>query len=121
MRNHVTILGWLQILLGLLDLLMALVLFGVVAGLGLLGGFGGDPSGMVVGGLVGTFLAGLVGLTAVPNLLAGWGLLTHRNWGRILALVLAVLNGLKVPWGTAFAIYSLWVLTHDRTRILFDA
>ena len=121
MRTHVTILGWLQIIMGLLDLLIALVLFGVVFGIGALASLGGDPAGALVGGLVGTLLAGLVAITAIPNLLAGWGLLRHRNWGRILAMVLAVLNGLKFPWGTVFAIYTLWVLLDDRSRALFDA
>lgn len=121
MRTHVAILGWLQILMGILDLLLGLVLFGVIAGIGALSILGGDPSGVVVGGVVGTILGGLVALTAVPNLLAGWALLRHHNWGRILALFLAVLNGLKFPWGTAFAIYTLWVLLDDGTKALFDA
>ena len=121
MRTHVTILGWLQILMGLLDLLVALLLFGVVAGIGALTSLGGEPMAVVVGGVVGTLLAGLVAITALPNLLAGWGLLNHRNWGRILAMVLAVLNGLKFPWGTVFAVYTLWVLLDDRTRRIFEA
>lgn len=121
MRTHVTILGWLQILMGILDLLLALLLFGVFAGIGALVGLGGDPSGVLVGGFLATLLGGIVALTALPNLLAGWGLLRHRGWGRILALVVAVVNGLKFPWGTAFAIYTLWVLLDDRTKALFDA
>lgn len=119
MRTHVTILAWLQILMGLLDLLMALALFGVVAGLGaLLGAFGG-AGGVILGGVVGTVAAAVMAVTAIPNLLAGYGLLQYRNWARILALVLAVLNGLKFPWGTAVAVYTLWVLLDGRTRALF--
>ncbi len=118
-RTHVTVLGWLQILLGVLDLLIALAVFGVIAGFGLLAGLAGEPSLPIIGGVLGTLLGFLVVLTGLPNLLAGFGLLAHKNWARILALILAVLNLLKFPWGTALAVYTFWVLLDDETRRLF--
>lgn len=114
-----SILGWLQLALGLLDLLMAVLLFGLFAGVGALVSVSGEPSGVLLGGTLGAVLGGLVALTALPNLFAGVGLLRRRNWGRILALVLAVLNGLKFPWGTAFAVYTVWALTRDDVEDLF--
>lgn len=119
MRTHVTVLGWLQIALGVLDLLIALAVFGVIAGFGLLGGLSGEPIAPIVGGVVGTVIAFLVVLTGLPNLLAGFGLLGHRNWARILALILAVFNLLKFPWGTALAVYTFWVLLNEDTKRLF--
>lgn len=119
MRNHVRILGWLQILLGVLDLLMGLAIFGIFAGIGVVGGLSGELSVPLVSGAIGTVVASVIGLTAIPNLIAGFGLLGHRNWARILALVLGALNALKFPWGTALAVYTFWVLMDDRTRRLF--
>lgn len=120
MRTHVTILGWLQLLLGALDLLLGLFVFGLFAGIGVLGGLsGGELSVPLVSGAVGTVLAAVIGLTAIPNLIAGMGLLGHHNWARILALILAAFNALKFPWGTALAVYTFWVLMDDRTRRLF--
>ena len=120
MKTHVTILGWLQILLGVLDLLLALAIFGMFAGIGVLVGIGGEPAAFLASGIVGTVVGSVIVLTGIPNLVAGLGLLAHRNWARILTLVLATLNGLKFPWGTAAAVYTFWVLLDDRTRRLFE-
>ena len=43
-------------------------------------------------------------------LLAGYSLLTRRPWGRVLAIVVAILSLIKIPFGTALGIYTLWVL-----------
>jgi hypothetical protein len=50
----------------------------------------------------------------------GRALRAHRPWARTTALVLAVLNLLLLPFGTALGIYALWVLLHDETRRLFE-
>ncbi|HEX7049834.1 MAG TPA: hypothetical protein VF188_06435 [Longimicrobiales bacterium] len=119
MRTHVAVLGWLQILLGVLDLLMALAIFGIIAGFGLVAGLSGEPSVPIITGVLGTVIGFLVVLTGLPNLVAGFGLLAHKNWARILALILAVFNVLKFPWGTALAVYTFWVLLHRETKRLF--
>lgn len=121
MKNHITVLGWLQIALGVLDIFVALAVFGVLAGAGLLLGLAGGVSLPIVGGVVGTIVGSLVALTAVPNLLAGFGLLGGHGWARVLTLILAVLNLLKVPWGTALAVYTFWVLTDEEARRFFRA
>lgn len=118
MTTHVNILGWLQVLLGVLDLLLALAIFGVFAGVGALVGISGDGGGVLFG-VLGVVLGGLMALTGIPNVLAGFGLLARANWARILALILGVLNLLKFPWGTALAIYTFWVLLDDETRRMF--
>jgi hypothetical protein len=51
------------------------------------------------------FLALAAGVAA-----AGIGLLQYRSWGRILAILMAVLLLFHFPIGTAFAIYAFWVL-----------
>lgn len=120
MRTHVDILGWLQIVLGVLDILAAVVVFGLFAGVGLLAGLSGEMSGPLVGGAVGTVIGFFLMVTGVPNLLAGWGLLERKGWARILAMVLGVLNVFKFPYGTLLAIYTFWVLLDDEVRGMFD-
>lgn len=56
---------------------------------------------MVGGGLL---------LTALAGLATGFGLLGRRSWARILAVIMAFLSLLEIPFGTALAIYTLWVL-----------
>jgi uncharacterized membrane protein (DUF2068 family) len=43
----------------------------------------------------------------------GWGLLKLAPWGRIFALVMAFLDLLHVPLGTALGVYTLFVLLPD--------
>ena len=119
MRTHVMILGWLQIALGILDVLMALAIFGVIAGVGLMAGLSGEPLVPIIGGVLASVVGFVIVVTGIPNLLAGIGLLAHKNWARILALILAVLNVFKFPWGTALAVYTFWVLLHGETQRLF--
>lgn len=121
MKAHITILGWVQILLGILDILVAVAVFGIFAGMGLLAGLSGELSLPLLGGAVGTVIGFFLFLTGIPNLLAGFGLLAHKGWARILALILGVLNLLKFPWGTLFAVYTFWVLLDDEVAREFES
>ena len=107
MRKHVRILGWLQILLGVVDLLLGMLAFGLLSGIGLISG---DPAAFgimsIIGGFAGTFML----IMAIPNLLCGIGLL--RNWGGwviVVAVILGFLNLVKVPFGTAIGLYTFWI------------
>jgi len=66
-----------------------------------------------VPGFVPTLVTGIAGailLKAVACLAAGWGLLEHESWARLLAIVLAIVSLINFPLGTALGIYTLWVL-----------
>ena len=60
-----------------------------------------------------------VGLTVLA-VGAGWGLIEHAPWGRILAIVAAFLNLLNIPFGTAIAIWTLVTLLGYRNTSLYD-
>lgn len=67
-----------------------------------------------------TFLGWIVGivpmffiLVSLPGLLAGMGLMNHRGWARILAMIVAVFHIPNLPIGTGLGIYTFWVLTND--------
>ena len=47
---------------------------------------------------------------AVLGIIAGWGLLERQPWARMLAVILAFINLLDMPIGTALGVYTLWVL-----------
>ena len=53
-------------------------------------------------------------------LVAAWGLMEHAQWGRILAIVVAILSILKFPFGTAMAIWTLVVLLGYRNARLYE-
>jgi hypothetical protein len=52
----------------------------------------------------------MVFVRAALSLVTGVGLITHKSWGRTLALVTAFLTLIKPVLGLILAIYTLWVL-----------
>jgi hypothetical protein len=59
--------------------------------------------------------------TAALALIAGFGLLNRRPWGRVIAIIAAVLALLKFPFGTALGIYTLWVLAPSVSGMEYDS
>jgi hypothetical protein len=51
---------------------------------------------------------------------AGWGLLEHSNWGRVMAIVVAVLNVIHIPFGTALSIATFVILLGWRNNVLYE-
>jgi hypothetical protein len=51
-----------------------------------------------------------VAVRTILSLAVGFALLTRQPWGRIFAIVIAVLTLIKPLVGTLLAIYTLWVL-----------
>jgi hypothetical protein len=51
---------------------------------------------------------------------AGYGLMQHQPWGRLVAIIAAVLCILKFPFGTAMAIWTLVVLLGYRNQALYE-
>lgn len=125
MQTHVKVVAVLNIVLGAIGLagaLIVLLVFGGAAGIvGLseAGPEGGLAAGII--GLVGGGIVLLVLILSLPCLIAGIGLLSYKEWARILTIVLSVLNLLNFPLGTAIGIYSLWVLFSRETLPLFAA
>jgi hypothetical protein len=78
------------------------------------------PFGMSMGSFVPVITAVLY-IRAGLGLLVGIGLLRRERWARPLALVVAVLSLLKVPFGTALGIYTLWVLAPAQSGMEYDA
>ncbi len=118
MQQHVRILGWLFIVYsGLLDVI-AIVVGLLVAGGGALSG---DRQAMIITGAVAIGVVCILLIISIPGFIAGIGLLKFRQWARILAIILAVLNILSFPLGTALAIYTFWVLLNAQTAPLFES
>lgn len=89
---------------------------------------GGFPFGDNFGGGWPTGMAGLVPLIGVMAVIAsvlaaavGYSLLTRQPWGRVLAIVAAILALVKFPLGTALGIYTLWVLAPAASAEEYDA
>ena len=61
-----------------------------------------------------------LGLFGVLHLVLAWGLFERQPWARGLGLVLGILALLRVPFGTALGIYTLWVLASEESAREYD-
>jgi hypothetical protein len=57
---------------------------------------------------------------AILAVVAGWGLLERTQWGRIVAIVAAILSLIRFPLGTALGIWTLIVLLGYRNSTLYE-
>jgi len=117
MDKHIDLLGILFIAYNICGALAACIVFVAVVG----GGFlSGDEIAIFYTSWVGTAIATLLGVLSVPGLIAAYGLLKRRAWGRYLAMVLGAMHLLAVPFGTALGIYTLWILVQDEAAAQFS-
>jgi hypothetical protein len=116
---HVTILGWLYIATGAICLLIGLCGFLFLTGIGLIPAANGDPEALAILSIIGTVGLLFFGALALPDLLAGYGLLKGAKWGQILGIIVGILNLASFPIGTAIGIYTLWVLFQNSATAYF--
>jgi hypothetical protein len=118
MKDHVKVIGILWIILGALYLCLAFFAFLVFFGVAQIPNVEDiSPSILRLIGIVASSLLGAIGL---PQLIGGWGLLQHKEWARILMLVISFLTVFHVPFGTALSVYSMIVLFNGETVRLFQ-
>ncbi len=117
MDKHVTLLASCYLALSLIGVLTAAIVFTAIVGGGLLSG---DEEAIFITSTVGTAVASLVFVLSIPGLFASYGLFQRRGWSRFLTLVVGAMNVLNVPFGTALAVYTFWVLTQEEATILFN-
>jgi hypothetical protein len=68
-----------------------------------------------------TVFASALAIGGWASVWVGRALRHHRSQGRTGALLLAVMNLFVLPFGTALAIYTFWVLLHNDARALFES
>ena len=118
MREHIRILGWLNVVGGGMMLAIGIVCATAFGVAGMLSGRGEEA--MVFGG-VGTLIVAIMAVLSLPALVLGWGLLTWKPWARTLGVVLSILHLFSFPVGTLMGGYGLWVLLNDESRRLLEA
>lgn len=121
MQTHVKVLGWLNVVLGGMGVVIALAVMASAQWLAhLLHNVNAEfevPVALIQVGV--SVVVGVILLTSLPCLVLGFGLLSVRPWGRVLGLVLSAVLLLNFPFGTAVALYGFWVLLKPETEALF--
>ena len=124
MNLHINILGWLLVGSAILDGILGMMI--IFAGQ-LIQRFPNvlPPNipfdALRLAGSVAAFVGLVVIATAVGIAAAGIGLLQHRNWARVVAIIMSFLMIFKFPLGTAIAIYAFWVLFSQDGREYFQS
>ncbi len=117
MRDHIKVIGILWVVFGAcflgLAFLALLVFFGVAEIPNV------DDISPGVLRLIGIVASSFIGLIALPQIVGGVGLLKHKEWARILMLVVSFISLPNVPFGTALGVYSMIVLFSPETVRLF--
>jgi hypothetical protein len=116
MNVHVKAVAIISIVFGVLMAFIGVGLFAIIAGAGAISG---EFEAAWITGIVGTFIGGLLVLLSLPSIIGGVGLLQHRQWARVLIMIVAIFSLLNFPFGTAYGIYAIVVLMHDQARPLF--
>lgn len=122
MRDHIRVLGYLNIAMGVLGALGGLAILLIFGGLAGIVGIQGDRDSALTGSVfagIGVALAILALILSLPSILGGWGLLRYRPWARVLMIIISILHLFNVPIGTALGVYGLWVLFSDEGQRLF--
>ena len=128
MRDHIKILGILNIVMGCLTASIGLVAFVILGGLA--GAISwsavsipenGTPFAGPILSLIGLGVAAFFVLLGLPSIIGGWGLLRLRPWARIFTLVVSGFHLLHVPFGTALGVYGFWVLLSEESRMILSA
>ncbi len=118
MEKHINVVAVLQI---------GLSIFGIIAGiiilivLNTIGSLTQDAQASFVLHLIGNIAAAFFLLMSAPGIIAGIGLLSHKEWARILTLILSVIGLLNFPLGTAVGAYSIWALVQDEVVAIFKS
>jgi glucan phosphoethanolaminetransferase (alkaline phosphatase superfamily) len=118
MDRHVQLIGILWIVYGLLGLLFAFFVFLVLFGVSFIPEMGDITPGILrfVAWASSLFFLAL----AIPQIIAGLGLLKRKEWARILTLIVSFFHLLSIPLGTALGIYSFVILLKPEAIKLFN-
>ena len=115
-NTHVMVLAWINIGFSAIFAFIGLFALFFLTGIGFAAE---DAQAAKVLGFIGSGALVFFGAMALPGFAAGYGLLKRRAWGRVLGILVAVLDLFNVPIGTAVGIYALWLLTHEEAADYF--
>jgi len=122
--THVDLVGILFILWGLLTTLVGLSTLALgIGAFALIAPETPDGAGQFATGLVATAFTTLALIAIVwgaSHVVVGVPIRRRRPWSRVLALTLASVDLVLLPYGTALGCYTLWALLSEGGKELFE-
>ena len=122
METHIKVVAILNIVLGSMGALAAVIVLLIFGGLAGVVGLSHDSDAAVavpILGGIGGIVCLILLVLSLPVLIGGIGLLCHARWSRVYMIVLGAVELINVPFGTALGIYTIWVLTKPESVAQF--
>ena len=107
MQKHINVVAALHIGLSILTIIIGLIIYVVLF---FAGDISGDHEAQFVLSIIANVLIIFFTILSIPGIIAGIGLFKRKEWARILALIISVLDLFNFPLGTAVGVYSIWAL-----------
>jgi len=118
MKQHVSLVGVLHVVFGILGLLGALAIY--LSFHFLFEFVDQEPLAQKILSFTGNTLVLIILFFSTLGILGGAGLFSYKPWARTLVIIVSAINCLNVPIGTAKGVYSIWVLMQQETIDLFE-
>lgn len=118
MKQHVIAVGWLQIGLSIIWVMILFTIALLIWGIGI---SSHDREVIEIISIIAPIIIVLGIVTAIPSIIGGIFLLKFKEWSRILVIILSFIDLISFPIGTAVGVYSLWALLNKDTIKLFIA
>jgi hypothetical protein len=116
-ENHISLVGILHLVHSGLMLLIGILIFALMAGIGAISG---DEDAMLVLGIIGTVVGGFMLLFSIPGIIGGIAILQRARWSRIYMIVLSAFKLIDIPFGTALGIYTIYALLRPDVIEILD-
>lgn len=111
-QDHNKVLGIMHLIYGGFNVLIMVIVglfFIPVAALG-----AADPNAppglAAIFGIMGVLMVVLGVILGLPSVLAGYAMLKHKSWARVMGIIAACVEALSFPFGTALCVYTFWFL-----------
>ncbi len=118
MRDHIKVIGILWVIFGVFSLFLALLAFLFFFGVAEIPNV--DDVGPGILRIIGLIASSFLAVIGLPQIVGGLGLIQHKEWARILMLVVSFISLPHVPFGTFLGVYTMVVLFNRETVALFQ-
>jgi hypothetical protein len=111
-QDHNKIIGIMHLIYGGFNALLMLIFVPFFLAIG--GIAAADPNApaeiTAIFGVFGALMLVFAVLFGLPSILAGYAMLRHKSWARVMAIIAAVVEAISFPFGTALCVYTFWFL-----------
>jgi hypothetical protein len=111
-QDHNKIIGIMHLIYGGFNALMMVIVALIFIPIG--AGAAADPNApaglAAFFGIFGLIMIVLGVILGLPSILAGYAMLRHKSWAKVMGIIAACIEAISFPFGTALCVYTFWFL-----------